>query len=68
MTTLEFRDVSPAPGHELVATWRHYFQDMPAMDTDENTQVDTNDSGTVLCGGKQPACARWQTYREITEG
>ena len=68
IASIEFRDVSPAPGHELVATWRHYFNDMPELDSEQNTQVDTNDHGTVLCGGEVPACARWQTHREITKG
>ncbi len=65
IASVEFRDITSAPGLELIAHYDRYHNDPPDLDTEETDMVDTNERGTVLCGGPEPGCGRWQTYRSI---
>ena len=65
IASVEFRDITPAPGLELLAHYDRYHNDPPDLDTEQTDMVDTTERGTVLCGGPEPRCGRWQTYRSI---
>ena len=62
--SIEFKDLSPAPGLELLASWGHYHNDPPDLDSDDQPMVDTSTYGEVFCAGPVPRCTRWQTQRK----
>ena len=65
IASVEFRDITAAPGLELIASYDRYHNVPPDLDSEQTDMVDTNERGTVLCGGPEPRCGRWQTYRSV---
>jgi Flp pilus assembly protein TadD len=50
VTSIEFKDVGPGPGDELLAGYEHLLVDLPGLDIDEETdQIDTTRVGRILC-------------------